>query len=154
MCLFCKKEKLQEISCIRFNDFAVRHRHRCCGQEFKPSMQQKSRSSDLSLFLPIREVPGLDLGSETGNYGWGCWWISSIQPWKCPDSTLYYTKPLSPKCFTPHYLLSILSFDTLQSELLTINNRCWWWQEYRSIWIIDLKSIIQNIRKYRSAFDS
>jgi hypothetical protein len=42
----------------------------------------------LALLLRILEVPGSNLGPETGHSDWGFSWFSSIPPGKCQDSTL------------------------------------------------------------------
>jgi hypothetical protein len=42
----------------------------------------------LTLLLRIREVPGSNLGSETGYTDWGFSWFSSVLPSECRDSAL------------------------------------------------------------------
>jgi hypothetical protein len=40
----------------------------------------------LALLLHIREVPGWNLGPESGYPDWGCLWFSSVPPRKCRDN--------------------------------------------------------------------
>jgi hypothetical protein len=71
------------------------------------TLPTKHRGRVVNILLRIREVPGLNLGQESGYPDWGFWWFSSVPTGQCRDSTLNLGHRFLPNPFQFMFLASI-----------------------------------------------
>jgi hypothetical protein len=82
-------------------------------------MTSKVVVESLTLLIRIRNVPGSNLGPETGYTNCGFSWISSVPPVKYKDSTL----KLGHERLLPHLLQFIIHLSTFHSTLHSLSYR-------------------------------